>query len=76
MAEERLTWKQIQEKYPNQWIGLISVKWKNDSNVESAIVKYTDKTSGDLLRLQLNGEPDLFSCFTTPNSRGQLGIIG
>ena len=44
------------KEYPNQWISLISVKWKNDSNVDSAVVKYTNKSSGDLFRLQLIGE--------------------
>ncbi|MBO4373861.1 MAG: hypothetical protein J5829_02030 [Lachnospiraceae bacterium] len=76
MKEERLTWKEIQEKYPDQWIGLVGVEWKNDSNVASAIVKYIGKTSGELLRLQMGAEPELFSCFTTPESRGQLGVIG
>ncbi len=76
MNENRLTWKEIQEKYPNQWIGLTNIEWKNDSNIASAIVKYKGKTSGELLKLQLNNEPDLFSCFTTPESCGQLGVIG
>ena len=72
----RMTWKEIQGRYPNQWIGLVNVVWKDESNIESAIVKYTDKSSGDLLRLQLSNEPDLFSCYTTPDSCGQLGVIG
>ena len=76
LKEERLTWKEIQEKYPDQWIGLVAVEWKNDSNVASAVVKYIDKTSGELLKLQMGGEPGLFSCFTTPESCGQLGVIG
>ena len=32
MSEERLTWKQIQEKYPDQWIGLTEVKFFSDMN--------------------------------------------
>ena len=36
---ERLTWEQIQEKYPDQWVGLIDINWRNDANIESAVVK-------------------------------------
>ena len=45
---ERLTWQQIQEKYPDQWIGLVDITWKNDANIESAVVKYVDKTKEEL----------------------------
>ncbi len=27
MNEERLTWKEIQEKYPDQWVGLTDVEY-------------------------------------------------
>lgn len=37
---ERLTWKEIQEKYQDQWVALSDVTWLNNDgcNVESAIV--------------------------------------
>lgn len=53
VIQERLTWKQMQEKYPNQWLGLVDVKYKNDdgATVESAVVKasqfYPRKTNVD-----------------------------
>lgn len=25
---KRLTWEQIQEKYPDQWVGLVDVKYR------------------------------------------------
>lgn len=31
--EERLTWRQIQEKYPDQWVGLVDVMFHNDDGV-------------------------------------------
>ena len=71
---EQLTWKEIQEKYPDQWVGLIDIKWKNDSNIESAVVKYSDKTKDELLILQI--ENKIFSCYTTPDYVFQLGIMG
>lgn len=71
---ERLTWKEIQEKYPDQWVGLVDIKWKNDSNIESAVVKYTDKTKDELLIMQI--ENKIFSCYMTPDHVFQLGIMG
>lgn len=73
---ERLTWQQIQEKYPDQWVGLIDVKYlENDGiSVESAVVKYTDKTKGELTRMVLKGE--IVSRHTNPDGHLQLGAVG
>ncbi|MDE7313717.1 MAG: hypothetical protein K2N87_19180 [Eubacterium sp.] len=71
---ERLTWKQIQEKYPDQWVGLVDIRWRNDSNIDSAVVRYTDKSKEELLMMQINNE--IFSCYTTPDNVFQLGIAG
>lgn len=73
---QRLTWEQIQEKYPNQWVGLIDVHYiDNDGvSVESAIVKYTDKTKSELTELVLDGE--IISRHTAPNGCLQLGMVG
>ena len=32
---ERMTWKEIQEKYPDQWVGLIDVKYIGDDGTIS-----------------------------------------
>lgn len=61
---ERMTWPEIKQRYPNQWVGLTDVKWKNDSNIESAVVKYTDKTSTELGFMQVKDD-NLISMFTT-----------
>jgi hypothetical protein len=41
-ARERLTWAQICEKYPNEWVVIVDMKFENDDeddgDVESAIV--------------------------------------
>ena len=43
-SSERLTWKQIEEKYPLQNVGLVDVEFETDFiSVKSAIVKYTSK---------------------------------
>lgn len=30
--EERMAWEEIQEKYPDQWIGLADVEYEPDHN--------------------------------------------
>lgn len=73
---KRLTWKQIQEQYPDQWVGLSDVQYVNDdgASVESAVVKYTDKTKSELTRLVLKGE--IISRHTNPDGHLQLGMVG
>lgn len=72
----KLTWEQIQEKYPNQWVGLEDVEYiDNDGiSVESAVVKYADKTKGELTRMVLKGE--IISRHTNPEGHLQLGAVG
>ena len=72
----RMTWEEIQKKYPDQWVGLIDVKYVDDDgiSVESAVVKYTDKSKSDLTRLVLKGE--IISRYTTPDNIFQMGMIG
>ena len=72
---ERMTWKEIQEKYPDQWVGLIDVKYiDNDGiSIESAVIKYLNKAKGELTRLALQGE--IVSRYTTPDHIFQLGMV-
>ena len=39
---ERMTWDEIKKSYPNQNVGLINC-FPDSNNIESAIVKYTEK---------------------------------
>ena len=71
---ERLQWNEIQEKYPDQWVGLVDVE-RNGATVISAVVKYTDKTRGELTRMQIKDD-DLYSCYTHPDHLSPLGIVG
>lgn len=73
---ERLTWEQIQEKYPDQWVGLVDVKYMDNDgvSVESAVVKYSDKTKSELTRMVLDGE--IISRHTNPDGCLQLGMVG
>ncbi|MFG6366867.1 MAG: hypothetical protein K1W16_00305 [Lachnospiraceae bacterium] len=73
---KRLTWEQIQEQYPDQWVGLSDVQYMDNDgiSVESAIVKYADKTKSELTRLVLKGE--IISRHTNPDGHLQLGMVG
>lgn len=73
---ERLTWKQIQTRYPDQWIGLADVVYvENDGiSIESAIVKYSNMSHDELTQRMLRGE--VVSRYTTPDNCGQLGFLG
>lgn len=76
MLEKRLTWEEIQKKYPDQWVGLVEVEYEPDNNasIKSAVVKYIDKSKGELTQMMLNGE--IISRYTTPDNVFQLGIVG
>lgn len=75
-VNERMTWEQIQMKYPDQWVGLVDVRYQNDDgiSVESAIVKYTNKKKSELTRLVLKGE--IIARHTNPEGYIQLGMVG
>lgn len=74
---ERLTWKQMQEKYPDQWLGLTDVKYLDDDGVtiESGVIKYADKTHSELLEMVIAGE-GIVHCHTNPDGHFLLGMVG
>ncbi|NBH13300.1 hypothetical protein D3Z36_03680 [Lachnospiraceae bacterium] len=75
---ERLTWEQIQERYPDQWVGLAEVEYEpnNDATIKSAVVKYTDKSKNELTRMQIQTNGSLLSVYTTPDNIFQMGAVG
>lgn len=75
---ERLKWQEIQGKYPDQWVGLIEVEYEpdNDATIQSAIVKYIDKTKGELTEMQIDSNGKILGRYTTPDNVFQLGAVG
>ena len=71
---ERLTRKQMADKYPNQWLGIRNIEYKG-RKIESAEVVYTQRTASELGLLSLKGE-DVQPLFTTPDMVFQLGVAG
>lgn len=74
---ERMTREQMAKQYPNQWLGLRNVQYKNDDGItlESAEVIYTDKTRDELLEMQIGGKDGIIGWYTTENNL-QLGLVG
>lgn len=78
MTNERLTWRQIQEKYPDQWIGITDVEYEpdNDSTIRYATVIYIHKDKDELTELQLDTQGRILARYTTPDNVFQLGTVG
>lgn len=75
METNRLTWKEIQEQYPDQWLGLIDVEYELDSHasIKTAVVGYVGRQKSELTKMMLRGE--CVSRYTTPDNVFQLGTI-
>ncbi len=73
--EQRLTWDEIAEQYPDQWVGLTDIDWEDGANVRSAIVRYTGISSGELLRLQIR-DRSIHATYTTPDNLAPMGTVG
>ena len=59
MNNQQMTWEEIKNKYPHQYVGLIDVKYGiNNATIDSAVVKYTssDLSYNELINLYLQGE--------------------
>ena len=68
--------KDIQIKYPNQWVGLKNVTWENDVTIESAEVCCTEneKSSDDMALMAIRGEIETAK-YTTPDSGDNVGAL-
>lgn len=75
---ERLMWNEIQQQYPDQWIGLTEVEYEpdNDAAIKSAIVTYTDKSKDELTLMMLQSECKVVARYTTPDNVCPLGMLG
>ncbi|MBR1476582.1 MAG: hypothetical protein IJ608_01290 [Lachnospiraceae bacterium] len=71
----RLSRAQMKAQYPNHWLGLTDIKWKNDDGVtlESAEVSYTDLPSDELLLKQIETDGAVIAWYTNDRTM-QLGM--
>lgn len=76
MEEDRLTWNEIQKKYPDQHVGLVDVEWGiNSATVKSAIVKYNKDNISDEELLLMAYRGDIVREYTTPDSTLHVGAL-
>ncbi len=70
----------MSEQYPDQWLGLTDIKWKNDDGVtlESAEVKYMDMSSKDLLLMQIETNGKVKAWYTNERTLplGMVEVMG
>ena len=54
---KRLTWNELKKHFPDQWVGLLDVKYEDNDGVtiESGILKFMDKSQTELIGLALDG---------------------
>jgi len=76
--EDRMTWGEIQEKFPDQWVGLVDVEYEadNDSTIKSAIVRYVNMSKDELTLMQIQTDGRVLGRYTTPDNKYQLGTVG
>ena len=65
---QRMTWKEIQEHYPNQWVGLKNVDWDEKHCPITAEVIYTDKPLKEMISELLNKDTLIMPVHTDPKS--------
>ncbi len=66
----RLTREQMTKKYPNTWLGINNIKYKNNDGVtvESTDTVYTDKTEDELLEMQIDGIDGIIGWYTNDDT--------
>lgn len=82
MGNERLTWAQIQQKYPHMYVGLDDVEFEKGGMVKSAIVKYAGKkepeyqySGNDISDFLDRLHSDLVVRYTTLDEDDPLGYL-
>lgn len=63
---QRMAWKDIQEHYPNQWVGLRDVEWDAKHCPITAEVIYTDKSLKEMVSELLNKDTLIMPVHTDP----------
>lgn len=74
---ELMTWSQIRERYPRQWVGLTDVEMKatNSSTVSMARPTYTGMKKTELYALSKKIGKPIFVKHTDPDSLFQVGAF-
>lgn len=76
VAGKIMSWNDIQRVFPNQWVGLKNVTWKNSATVDTAEVCFTeqDMSSDDMALMAIRGDIDTAKN-TTPDEGDSVGAL-
>lgn len=76
LVGKELTWEQIQEYFPNQWVGLTNVVYEDNDGItiDRGVLRYIDKDQDELTEMAWDGK--CVARFTTPDNVFKLGVIG
>lgn len=75
MEKERLTWRQIKERYPHRYVGLVDIEEDgNPISVKNAVVKFTDEDTSydELVRMAACGK--IMLRYTTADEDEMMGF--
>ena len=76
---EKLTWQEIVERYPNQWVGMCDIEWMEDDptcgEIRSAVVKYSDLSADELTWKQLIEKEGIFSRYTSIDTEPEVNLF-
>ena len=64
MENQRMTWEEIVEKYPDTWVGLTDIDWEDSANVRSAVVAFANEDANKILTEQIKNH-DVVGMYTT-----------
>ena len=67
MENKRMTWEEIVAKYPDKWVGLVDIDWKDGANVRSAVVDCFGDNSDRIAENQINNHK-IYGVYTTPEN--------
>jgi len=73
-VNKRMTWEEIVEKYPDQWVGIAEAEL-DGSTILSGVVRYTGMDRGELAMIQFT-TGEIMSVYTSPDHLNPLGIAG
>ena len=74
LINKKCTWNDIVKQYPNTWVGLTNIIWKDESNVDNATLVAISDNADELLCMQADKKISLVE-YTTPDNCCQLGLI-
>ena len=49
---DKMTWEEIRQKFPNEWVALVEVEWPDTGDVQAGVVYAHSPSKKQLIELQ------------------------